>query len=219
MTTAHNPPLFLTLEGIEGSGKSTQMHYLVRHLEDRGHRCVVTKEPGGTAIGEKIRAILLDPDHHGLDSMAELLLYTADRAQHVSELIRPALAAGKTVICDRFLDSTIVYQGAARGLDPGVILAFNRRILDDISPDLTFLLDLAPEIGLSRAWKEIHAGARDQRQSRFEQERLRFHEKVRQGYLRLADAEPDRVCVIDAERDAEAVHADMAAELSRFLST
>ncbi len=216
MATADKTALFVTLEGIEGSGKSTQMRYLARYFEERGHSCVETKEPGGTAIGEKIRAIVLNPDHYGLDPMSELLLYTADRAQHVSECIRPALTAGKTVICDRFLDSTVVYQGTARGIDADTILEINRRVLSGVVPDVTFLLDLPPEIGLSRAWQEIHSGGRDRGQSRFEQERVRFHEKVRDGYKRLAAAAPERFRVIDASRDVEAVRADMAAELSRF---
>ncbi|MGM0454008.1 MAG: dTMP kinase [Thermodesulfobacteriota bacterium] len=217
MTTADKTALFVTLEGIEGSGKSTQMCHLARYFEDRGRCCVVTKEPGGTVIGEKIRRILLDPDHRGLDAMAELLLYTADRAQHVSECIRPALTAGKTVICDRFLDSTVVYQGAARGIDADTILEINRRVLAGIAPDVTFLLDLPPEIGLSRAWKEIDSGGRDRGQSRFEQERIQFHEKVRQGYQRIAAEAPERFCVIDASRDAEAVWAEMAGQLRRFI--
>lgn len=210
--------MFLTLEGIEGSGKTTQVSFIERHLRGKGHDCLITKEPGGTVIGGKIRSILLDPDHHTLDPMAELLLYTADRAQHVSERIRPALAAGKTVICDRFYDSTIVYQGAARGIDPGIILELNRLVLGDIKPDITFLLDLPPETGLSRAWRELRSGNRDNGESRFEREKLLFHQKVREGYHRLAAADPERIRVIDAAASPEDVSNVIILELDRFLA-
>ncbi len=211
--------MFITLEGIEGSGKTTQMATISRFLEGSGHACVLTKEPGGTPIGEKIRAILLDPEHRQLDAMAELLLYTADRAQHVSQQIKPALDAGKTVICDRFYDSTIVYQGAARGINAGVIRELNRLVLYNVAPDITFLLDLPPEVGLSRAWNEIRSGGRDDSESRFEREKLLFHEKVRQGYLQLAAAEPQRFRIIDASMPARDVGKAIISELQQFMET
>lgn len=209
--------MFITLEGIEGSGKSTQIPHMVSHLEGLGHACLVTREPGGTPAGEQIRSILLDPGNSGLDAMTELLLYEADRAQHVSRVIRPALAAGKTVICDRFCDSTVVYQGAARGIAPRVIEALNELVLGGLVPDLTFLLDLPAEVGLCRAWRQIASGLRQSRESRFEREKIRFHEKVRQGYLALAQKEPVRIRVIDADAPAEAVRAVIIRELDRFL--
>lgn len=192
--------MFITLEGIEGAGKTTQIHGIARYLEDRGHQCLITREPGDTPIGRKIRGILLDPENKGLTPMAELFLYAADRAQHLKERVLPALADGKTVICDRFADATRVYQGAARGIDTAVIDGVNRLVLGDLSPDLTLLFDLSPEIGLARAWKQLDDGERDGRESRFEAEALSFHEKIRAGYLLLAEQEPERFRIVDAEK-------------------
>lgn len=209
--------MFITLEGIEGSGKSTQIPRIKGHLQRLGHTCLVTKEPGGTTVGEQIRAILLDPANNSLDSMAELLLYEADRAQHVNRVIRPAMEAGKTVICDRFSDSTVAYQGAARGISPDFIEKINTFVFGSLKPDITFLLDLPPEVGLSRAWQQINSGLRRHGESRFEQERIRFHEKVRQGYLALAEKEPGRIRVIDALGSQEAVSEAIEEELNRVL--
>lgn len=209
--------MFITMEGIEGSGKTTQIAHITRYLEATGYAYLVTREPGGTKIGEKIRRILLDQEHHMLDAMAELLLYTADRAQHVSEKIKPALDEGKIVLCDRFYDSTIAYQGVARGIDADTIKALNTLVLKDLSPDVTFLLDLSPEIGLLRAWNEINTGSRDVGQSRFECEKILFHENVRKGYLALADAEPQRIIRIDATLSPGAVKEAILTELKRFL--
>lgn len=211
--------MFITIEGIEGSGKTTQMSHMAGFLKEKGYRCVVTREPGGTKIGEKIRRILLDQDHHMLDAMAELLLYTADRAQHVSETIKPALDEGKVVLCDRFYDSTIAYQGAARGIDAETVQALNHLVLKGISPDVTFLLDLPPDVGLLRAWNEITNGARDVAQSRFECEQQLFHEKVRLGYLALAEAEPERFRVIDAARSPEAVRDAILGDLEQLIAS
>jgi dTMP kinase len=191
--------MFITLEGIEGSGKSTQIPAIVNHLESKGYKCVVTREPGGTAVGGQIRAVLLNPENKAMDPMAELMLYEADRAQHVSEVIRPSLKSGNIVICDRFSDSTVVYQGAARGIAPEVIERLNKLVLGEIEPDITFLLDLSPEKGLRRAWQQIENGRRHENETRFEKETLRFHEKVRQGYLALAKKNPMRFKVIDAD--------------------
>ncbi len=209
--------MFITLEGIEGSGKSTQIPRIAAYLEKLGHRCLVTKEPGGTGVGRQIRAILLDPVNSGLDAMAELLLYEADRAEHVNRLIRPALAEGKTVICDRFSDSTVVYQGAARGIPSDFIGQINKSVIGELRPDITFLLDLPPELGLSRAWRQIDAGSRRRGESRFEQERIRFHEKVRQGYLALAENRPGRIRVIAAHGTQEEVGSAIESELARLL--
>ena len=151
--------MFITLEGIEGSGKTTQMQQLGTFFESLGHSCVLTREPGGTALGKKIRAILLDPASSELVPEAELLLYMADRAQHINALIKPCLAKGKIVLCDRYFDATVVYQGCARGLDTGFIYDLHKLIFDDLTPDITFLLDLEPQIGLTRAWKQLDNGS------------------------------------------------------------
>jgi dTMP kinase len=208
--------MFITLEGIEGSGKTTQMQQLSTIFENRGHACVLTREPGGTTLGEKIRAILLDPASTGLVPTAELLLYMADRAQHINSLIKPSLAEGKIILCDRYFDATVVYQGFARGLDTGVICDLHRLIFDDLKPDITFLLDLAPQIGLARAWRQLDNGTRSGSESRFEEETLSFHEKVRTGYLELARRQPGRIKVVDASRDEKQVQADIRAALAEF---
>jgi len=197
--------MFITLEGIEGSGKTTQIKYLVDYLHTRGDRCVTTREPGGTPIGEKIRSILLDPASKNMATMAELLLYMADRAQHIASVVAPALSEGKIVICDRYFDATVVYQGFARGMDVALINRLHKLLFDNLKPDLTFLLDLPPRVGLKRAWREINNGQRSGQEIRFEAETLAFHESVRAGYLELADLEPHRFRVIDASLDERQV--------------
>jgi dTMP kinase len=208
--------MFITLEGIEGSGKTTQMQQLRTYFENRGHSCVLTREPGGTDIGEKIRAILLDPASVELVPTAELLLYMADRAQHINSLIKPRLAEGKIVLCDRYFDATLVYQGFARGLNTGFICDLHRLIFDDLKPNLTFLLDLEPHIGLARAWKQFDNGTRPGTESRFEEETISFHEKVRAGYLELARRQSDRIKVVDGSRDEKQVQLDMRNTLSQY---
>ena len=198
-------PMFITLEGIEGSGKTTQIEFLERFFSDKGHPCVTTREPGGTSIGTKIRSILLDPESKGMDPTTELLLYMADRAQHIQSLIKPALAAGKTVICDRYFDATVVYQGYARGLNIDFLKELHAKLLNNVKPDVTILLDLPPEVGLKRAWKQLDSGQRADDESRFEEEKLEFHQRVRAGYLDLAHQEPDRFHIIDADQDERRV--------------
>jgi dTMP kinase len=209
--------MFITLEGIEGSGKTTQMRQLNAYLENRGHSCVLTREPGGTVLGEKIRAILLDPASIEMVPSAELLLYMADRAQHIDSLIKPCLADGKIVLCDRYFDATVVYQGFARGLDTGLIYDLHRIIFDDLKPDITFLLDLAPQIGLARAWKQLDNGTRSGTESRFEEETISFHEKVRTGYLEIARCQPKRFRVVDGSRNEKQVQADIRDALAEYL--
>jgi dTMP kinase len=206
--------MFITLEGIEGSGKTTQVGHILKFLQTKGHDCVITREPGGTRIGKKIRAILLDPESKDMAPLAELLLYTADRAQHIKELVNPLLSAGKTVLCDRYFDATVAYQGFARGLDIGLINQIHKLILADLKPDITILLDLPPEKGLSRAWKQIENGARAGIETRFEKETLSFHAKVRSGYLELARLEPERFRVIDASKDESQVRKEIIKALS-----
>lgn len=198
--------MFITLEGIEGSGKSTQLPWIAAFLTERGHACVTTREPGGTALGARIRAILLDPTAGDLTPTAELLLYVADRAQHVETVIRPALVEGKIVICDRFFDATLAYQGAARGKDPGLIRELHRIAIGGLMPDLTLLFDLPVQAGLARAWHRVaETGDAAVRESRFEKETLAFHASVREGYQRLAAEAPDRFRRIDAGPAPDAV--------------
>ncbi len=208
--------MFITLEGIEGSGKTTQIGHLKAYFEGRGHRCVVTREPGGTVIGEKIRAILLDPQNRDLAPSAELLLYMADRAQHIHSLVKPALAGDSIVLCDRYFDATLVYQGFARGLDVRLIEKLHALLFDNLKPDVTLLLDLPPRIGLARAWKQLDDGSRVGRESRFEEEAVAFHEKVRSGYLELANLEPERFRIIDASQDEQNVKAQIRKILSNL---
>ena len=197
--------MFISLEGIEGSGKTSQINRLMTYFDQRGISTLVTREPGGTEIGSKIRAILLDPENKDLSYSAELLLYMADRAQHLDALIKPALAQGKTVICDRYADATVVYQGYARGLTPDLMHQLHRLLFEDLKPDLTLLLDVDPKVGLERAWNELNSGSRSHREGRFEEENLAFHERVRAGYLELARNESERFRIIDAAQDEAAV--------------
>ncbi len=207
--------MFITLEGIEGSGKTTQMGLVADYFSKKGVDCFLTREPGGTYIGKKIRAILMDPENSGLLPMTELMLYAADRVQHVQEQIVPALAAGKTVVCDRFHDSTVAYQGFSRKLDTAVIDRIHQLILNGLAPDLTFLLDLPAAVGLSRAWDQINSGLRSGAETRFESENLAFHEAVRAGYLELARREPDRFVIIDATAKSDEVTTQILSELAR----
>ncbi len=209
--------MFITLEGIEGSGKTSQMGRLQQFLEDRGVECVSTRQPGGTRIGENIRTILLDPSNSALVPSAELLLYMADRAQHIFELIKPSLAAGKTVLCDRYFDATLVYQGFARELNLELIRQLHKLLFDDLKPDITLLLDLSPQTGLERAWEQLNTGQRAGHESRFEAETIAFHEKVRAGYLELARLEPDRIQIIDAAQTYDQVFADISKVLSSMM--
>lgn len=209
--------MFITLEGIEGAGKTTILPHLVTSLEARGATCTVTREPGGTVFGRQVRAILLDPAHSGLDPLAELLLYVADRVQHAREVIRPALDRGEVVLCDRYMDATIVYQGVARKLGRDLIAALHGMVLGELKPDATLLFDLPVKVGLERAWQDFDRGERSQRESRFEQERLAFHEAVRDGYLRLARMEPQRFHIIDASADLQTVARQAQAALVQVM--
>lgn len=191
--------VFISFEGIEGTGKSTQARLLHDALEKRGHRAVLTEEPGGTEISLAIRALLLDARHRGMDPIAELLLYAAARRQHVVEVVNPALEKGMVVITDRFSDSTRAYQGRARGLGTDIIDSLDALVTGGLRPHLTLLLDMEVEAGLRR---NIKANKSD----RLEQEDAAFHERVRRGYLEIQKAEPERVRLIDAARDIGEVH-------------
>jgi dTMP kinase len=196
--------LFITFEGGEGSGKSTQQRLLAEALRLRGMDVVTTREPGGCAISDRIRAILLDAAASEMTSDAELLLYAAARAQHVSQVLRPALQAGSLVLCDRYCDATIAYQGHGRGLDLDLIARLNAIATGGLFPDLTLLIDCPAEVGLKRALRRISRTAGD-REERFERENISFHEAVRAGYLSLATAEPERITVVDGTAAIAAV--------------
>lgn len=210
--------LFITLEGGEGAGKTTQIVHMAGWLAERGVTCILTREPGGTDLGRKIRAVLLDPDHAGMAPETELLLYMADRAEHIGTVVRPALASGQTVLCDRYFDATLVYQGAARGLPVDRILRLHALMFDNLGPDLTLLLDLPVETGLARARRQLNKGGRPRRESRFEDEALQFHERVRAGYLELARLHPERFRVIDAAADEARVKADIERAVAPFFA-
>ncbi|MDU9393686.1 dTMP kinase [Pseudomonas sp. zfem002] len=190
--------LFITLEGPEGAGKSTNRDYLAGHLRDRGLDVLLTREPGGTPLAERIRELLLAPSDEKMDADTELLLVFAARAQHLAEVIRPALARGAVVLCDRFTDATYAYQGGGRGLDMERIATLERFVQAGLQPDLTLLFDLPVEVGLSRA-------AARGRLDRFEQEGQAFFEAVRQAYLDRAKADPQRYRLIDAAQPLVAV--------------
>ncbi len=207
--------MFITLEGIEGSGKTSQLNNIAGFLESRGQKCHLTREPGGTEIGRRIRKVLLDPESSDLDPVAELLLYTADRVQHVRKIILPAIAIGKVVICDRYVDATLAYQGVARKLGTELIETLHRLLVDNLKPDLTFLLDLPPEEGLKRAWAQIDSGNRSGRETRFEKEALAFHTRVRSGYLQLAENEPDRFVIVNALAPIDDVWKQIATVLEK----
>ena len=198
---------FITFEGPEGSGKSTHIKLLKAFLEARGIEVVMTREPGGTPLGEEIRKILQHDHSEAPVPHAEVLLFLASRAQHVERLIRPALAQGKWVLCDRFDDSTFAYQGYGRGFPMEGLRAVNAFAVSGLRPDLTVLLDVAPQTSRDRlaARQATTATAPD----RIEREAATFHEKVRNGFLALAAEEPDRIAVISTERDREAVAADV----------
>jgi len=206
--------LFITFEGIEGCGKTTQLRRLTRTLQKRGIPCLATLEPGGTAVGKKIRKILLDSRNTLLTPLAELMLYEADRAQHVQEVIEPALRKGFWVLCDRFFDATVVYQGFARKQDLGLIRYLNGKATGGLAPQRTFLLDCPVDVGLGRANARNNRG-----QDRFEREKAAFHRKVREAYLELSRRHRKRFVVIDATAGREVVEEEIFEHLRPFLPT
>lgn len=205
--------MFITFEGIEGCGKTTQIRRLEKRLTHCGISLLSTLEPGGTTIGMTIRQILLDSRNKNLSPLAELILYAADRAQHIEEIIKPALSQGQWVLCDRFADATIAYQGSARGMDMTLIRTLNDVITQGIRPNITFLLDCPVEMGLERALKRNREQVQDG-QDRFEQERLDFHRAVQKCYLELAGKEDKRFVIIDAALPEDEVEQ----EIFRFLT-
>jgi dTMP kinase len=193
--------IFITFEGPEGSGKTTQIKLLTAYLETAGYDVLSTREPGGTAIGDQIRAVLHDLDNTAMVDEAEVLLYAASRAQHVGQLIRPALAQGKIVISDRYADSTLAYQGYGRGLDLDALQQITAFATGGLTPNLTLYLDCPVEEGLQRKQRARSLGKGEW--NRLDQEAVAFHRRVHQGYLALIAAEPDRWCVLNAHRPIE----------------
>jgi len=208
--------LFITLEGIDGTGKSTQLRLLIQYLKKRGLPVRVTREPGGTRLGERIRKILLDSKTTHLSSLAELALMYAARAQHLEEVIRPALAKGEIVISDRYNDASFAYQGYGRKLGIETVRDFDRIVSGRTQPDLTILLDLAPSLSLGRT--EGRESQRNSSQGRFESQGLDFHTKVRRGYLAIARMEPDRVKVVPAGGPVAEVQAKIRNLIDDFLA-
>ena len=194
----NGPGFFLTFEGIEGSGKTTQIQRLSQQIRSSGQNIVLTKEPGGTPLANRIRAILLDPHEEAMDGMTELLLYEASRRQHVVDLIRPALERGAIVLSDRFTDATLAYQGYGRLLDMDRLQTLNRWVTDGLTPDLTVIFDLSETESLERARERNRNSKALQDESRLEGEDLRFHRRVREGYLAIAEGDPKRYAVLDA---------------------
>lgn len=206
MMSCVNPPRFITIEGGEGAGKTTLIHRLEEVLQSWGFTVVKTREPGGTLLGNEIRSWLLN--HHAsikIGARAELLMFLAARAQHIEELIAPALAAGKVVLCDRFNDSTIAYQGVGRGLGLAFVQDLCHRVCGQTVPDLTFYLDVDPEIGLQRTKRISKENAAAGEVDRIEAEKMEFHQSVRKSFAEIAQAEPTRFISIDASQPQENV--------------
>ena len=202
--------LFITIEGPDGSGKSTQIENIRKFFEDKNIEIVFTREPGGTPIGERIREIILDNRFKEMDSMTEAMLYAASRAQHVAQIIRPALEAGKVVVCDRFVDSSLAYQGYGRGLGEDIEI-INSFAIKDCMPDVTFLMKLDPDVGKHRIEENRHD------QDRLEHEKLSFHQKVYKGYLKLEEKYPDRIVGIDASKGIDEIRDEIYRKLEEIL--
>ena len=197
----------ITFEGGDGSGKTTQMKRLEGHLTSKGKSCLLTHEPGGTELGKWIRKVIVEGGRGEVANEMELFLYLADRAQHIREVIRPAMEEGKIVLCDRFTDSTLAYQGYGRGFDLELLQRMNQLASGGLQPDLTLLLDCAPETALSRARRRTEEQSPGgSHGDRFESQNLEFHERVRGGFLEIARAEPKRIVVLDTSATAEEVH-------------
>lgn len=203
-----NNGLFISFEGPDGSGKSTQIEFLKEYFKNKGIDCVFTREPGGTEIGEQLRNVILDKSNNEMCDMTETLLYAASRAQHVSELIGPALDEGKVVVCDRFIDSSIAYQGYGRQLGDKVRIINEYAVMGRL-PDVTFLLEIDPKIGRNR----IPNTDRD----RLEKERLWFHNRVNKGYLEMAERDPERIILIDGTRTREKMRDEILGYIEELL--
>jgi dTMP kinase len=203
---------FITVEGIEGAGKSTQIAFIQDYLEQHGIDVVLTREPGGTRLGEEIRSILLSPREEGMSHDAELLLMFAARAEHIERVIKPALASGQWVLCDRFVDATFAYQGGGRGIEMQRIQKLADWTLADLQSDITFLFDLPVALGQQRV------AARNQGKDRFEREKVAFFENIRACYLDRASKEPNRMVKIDASQSLAGVQSQLVSSLSQLLN-
>jgi len=209
--------LFIVFEGIEGCGKTTQIKLLGDYLAGRKIACTLTREPGGTPIGEAIRKIFLHNDHADMLPLTELILVTAARVQHIHQVIQPALAAGQVVICDRFFAATLAYQGYAGGVNLELITKSHELFCGGLQPDLTVLLDCPVATGLARSRSRNKAAGMEQEEGRFEEKMLEFHERVRQGYHALASRMPDRFEIINADQPVAEVHRELSAAVMRRL--
>ena len=209
---------FITFEGIDGCGKSTQLRLLENYLAARGVACVATREPGGTVLGRRIRAVLLDPTDEPVEPLTELLLFAADRAQHVRQLIQPALADGKIVLSDRHYDATMAYQGYARGYDRKLVKQLIDLATGGLKPDLTLLFDLDVAVGWQRVHQRNAPSQTAEAPDRLDLEPTAFHEQVRQGYLAIAAQEPDRIRIIPAAGNIETTYDLMMVEINRLLN-
>ncbi len=207
--------MFITFEGIEGSGKSTQLEMLASFLEERGETTLRTREPGGCQLGRKLRAMLLDGRQTQLAPKAELYLFLADRVQHLADVILPALEAGHTVLCDRYADSTIAYQAYGRNMDLDLVRSLNTLACGAVEPDLTFLLDLPVETGITRAGARNRQEGTVVSEGRFDAESFDFHRRVREGYLEIARENPGRIKIVDAGRSTQEVLADCVAHYKK----
>lgn len=203
--------LFITMEGTDGAGKTTQIKMLEKYLTDKGFQVVCTREPGGNKISEKIRDIIIDVNNNEITDMTETLLYAAARAQIVKEVIEPALKEGAVVICDRFVDSSVVYQGIARGLGEKVVKNINRYATDGLEPDLTFFIKLKPEDGIARKEKQAEL-------DRIESEEFYFHKRVYDGYMRISKRNKNRIKTINGLKSIEEIHADIVDKLEQLLN-
>ncbi len=204
---------FITFEGIEGCGKTTQIKMVGKYLSSRNIPFTITKEPGGVPLGLKIRKILLNECSFEICAEAEVFLFSAARAQHVRDIILPALREKKVVLCDRFFDATIAYQGFGRGFDIGLIRQINAISTGQLKPDMTFLFDIPVEVGLQRAMKRISRVKNVSKEDRFEKEEIKFHERVRKGYFFLVRSEPERFRIIDGSKDILAVHREVSSQI------
>jgi dTMP kinase len=206
----------ITFEGVEGSGKTTQIRVLADRLIAAGYTVILTREPGGCMIADKIRSVLLDADNQGMQPLTELMLYAAARSQHVAEIIVPALAAGSVVLCDRFSDATVAYQHFGRGIDRTTIDQLNLLACQQVHPDLTILIDCDVEIGLRRAKMRIE-DSQGPREERFELEAISFHQRVRDGYLQLAAEAPQRILTVSADGVVEEIAERISTQVFDFL--
>lgn len=206
--------IFITIEGPDGSGKTTILQMLAENLEKEGYAVVATREPGGIDIAEQIRKVILDPENTAMDPRTEALLYAAARRQHLAEKVKPALNAGKVVLCDRFVDSSLAYQGHARGLGIDEVYSINEFAIENMMPAMTLYFDVAPEIGLERINKN-----KGREVNRLDMEKLEFHQKVREGYMIIAERFPERIAQIDASKELAAVYKQAEAKIKELLNS